>query len=319
MLEILILLYLGICWLVFKKFKLLPFNKVTGIGAAMIGIFGLGFLLLMMSMYQPHSRDLRIVAPGIPIISQVAGRVLEVPVVGNRQLKAGDVLFRIDDVPYKAALGQLSAQLDFANLRLKQSKELVATGAGSVYDVQQYEAEVARLTDAKVKAQYDLDNCVVRAPTDGYVTQVFLRPGMMLVAIPFSQAMTFIPTGEQDRILVASFPQQALNGGIDPKDNVEIAFDGRPGTVFYGEVDEIIPAIMDGVYTPQGSLRGLYHPNPRPGRVLVKLRFKGDLAALNLPIGAAGDAVVYTGNFVLTTPLRMVLLRAMSWEKWLFF
>src|ERR1043165_307999 len=190
MVEILILVYLGIFWLVFKKFKLLPFNKVTGIGAAMIGIMGLGFLLLMMSMYQPHSRDLRIVAPGIPIISQVAGRVVEVPVVGNRQLKAGDVLFRIDDVPYKAALGQISAQLDFVTLRLKQAKELVASGAGSLYDVQQYESEVARLSDAKVKAQYDLDNCVVRAPSEGYVTQVFLRPGAGAAPTPPSPPAT---------------------------------------------------------------------------------------------------------------------------------
>ncbi len=36
------------------------------------------------------------------IVPDVAGEVIEVPVEANKPLKAGDVLFRIDPVPYEA-------------------------------------------------------------------------------------------------------------------------------------------------------------------------------------------------------------------------
>jgi multidrug resistance efflux pump len=47
----------------------------------------------------------------VPIVSQVKGRVIEVPVENNRPVKKGDVLFRIDPTPYEAEVRALEAQL----------------------------------------------------------------------------------------------------------------------------------------------------------------------------------------------------------------
>ena len=48
----------------------------------------------------------------VPIVSQVRGRVIEVPVEeGNRLVKKGDVLFRIDPTPYQLEVNTLEAQL----------------------------------------------------------------------------------------------------------------------------------------------------------------------------------------------------------------
>ena len=52
-----------------------------------------------------------VVRNSVPIVPNVAGEVIDVPVKPNRPLKAGDVLFKIDPVPYQAAVDQYSAQL----------------------------------------------------------------------------------------------------------------------------------------------------------------------------------------------------------------
>ena len=46
----------------------------------------------------------------VPIVSQVRGRVIEVPVENNRPVKKGDVLFRIDPTPYQNEVHSLEAQ-----------------------------------------------------------------------------------------------------------------------------------------------------------------------------------------------------------------
>jgi multidrug resistance efflux pump len=119
----------------------------------------------------------------------VKGRVLEVPVEeGNRLVKKGEVLFRIDPQPYKLAvnnleaqlasagasekeleesqkgargkieeargailqarakIGEVSARLDLARLRVEQNRELVKSGAGSKFDLEQAEANFKELT-----------------------------------------------------------------------------------------------------------------------------------------------------------------------------
>jgi multidrug resistance efflux pump len=43
---------------------------------------------------------------------------------------------------------------------------------------------VARLQAELREAEYDLEETTVTAPTDGYVTQPFLRPGMIAVPCP---------------------------------------------------------------------------------------------------------------------------------------
>jgi multidrug resistance efflux pump len=193
MLELIAAFYGLLCWLVFKKFKLVPVNDYTVVTAFLIPIAGTVVLLLILNMYAPVAKDVRLFAPTTPIIAQVTGTVTEVLVEPNEPLKKGDILFRVDDTAYQARLAQTEAQLALAETRMKQTQELVAAGAGSAYDLQQYQAEAARLAAARDEGRFNLDNCTVRAPADGMVTQVLLRPGQFVAPIPFSQVMTFIP------------------------------------------------------------------------------------------------------------------------------
>lgn len=315
MVELMIAVYGGILWLVFKKFKLLPVNTWTMVGAFLIGAFVLSFLLIMMGMYQPLTKDSRFMAATVPIISEVRGRVIEVPVQSNMPLKAGDILFKIDPEPFQEKVTALDAQLALAKTRLEQESSLVAQGAGNQYELQQWEAEVKRLTAELAQAQFDLDACVVSAPSDGYVTQVSLRPGMMAVPMPFAPLMIFVPA-EEERFF-AAFRQNSLQE-VDVDDEVEVSFDAIPGRIFKGKVRQILPIMSEGQINPTGQVQTLEGVHYKPGRVLIEVAFEDDLSSYTLPVGASGTTVVYTGKWHAIEIIRMVILRIKAWEKYIF-
>jgi len=129
----------------------------------------------------------------VSIIPNVAGEVIEVPADANAPLKSGDVLFRIDPTPYDSQVKAIEAQLKFQDLRLSQMTQLVERDSGRTFDVQQRQSEVDQLKAQLEGARWNLDKTVVRAPADGYVTNVALRKGARVTTAP---VMAFIDTSE---------------------------------------------------------------------------------------------------------------------------
>lgn len=314
MIELMVAVYGSILWLVFKKFKLVPVNQWTLVTAGLIGVVMIGFLLLMMNMFQPASSDARFYALTTPIVPQVRGRVTEVPVAPNTPLKAGDVLFRIDPEPYRNKVAAQEAQLKLARTRLEQESTLLEKGAGSQYEVDRFQADVDRLAAQLADARFNLEHTVVRAPTDGLVTQVTLRPGVMAVPLPLAPVMVFVHAGQP--IFGATFKQNALQG-IEPGNEVEIAFLAIPGRVFKGKVNRILPVLAEGQLTPSGQLRGFTIPT-RPGRVPILIDIEDDLSGYQLPVGSAAQVAIYTEHFRITKIVRRVILRIKSWENYVF-
>jgi len=99
--EVLLLgIYGAIVWLIFIKFKWLPWTTTSQITVAIIPIVALTILILVLNAVAPSSADVRVFKYTVPIVSQVRGLVIEVPVVeGNRLVKKDDVLFRVDPTP----------------------------------------------------------------------------------------------------------------------------------------------------------------------------------------------------------------------------
>jgi multidrug resistance efflux pump len=95
---LLILTYSAICVAVFKIFGI-PVNKWTLPTAALGGIFLLSGILLVMNYNHPFTQNARIYFATTPIMPNVKGRVIEVPVEPNAPLKQGDILFKIDPQP----------------------------------------------------------------------------------------------------------------------------------------------------------------------------------------------------------------------------
>ena len=91
---LLILLYVSICYVVFKVFKI-PINQWSLATAALGGIVGIVLLLLIMNYNHPFTTNARIYFSVTPVLPSVRGRVIEVPAQTNTPLKEGDVLFRV--------------------------------------------------------------------------------------------------------------------------------------------------------------------------------------------------------------------------------
>ena len=177
---ILLSIYSFFVWLIFFKFKWLPWNIVSQVIVVTIPIVGLTALILLLNIVAPSSHDVRVVNYVIPINSPVRGLVTEVPIEPNRPIKKGDVLFKIDPTPYeiavknseaqitrlqvqlltaeassrnlqeslKGATGQkdaIESKLKLSKLRLQQFKELAETGAGNKFDYEQAQADVQNL------------------------------------------------------------------------------------------------------------------------------------------------------------------------------
>src|SRR4026207_2223085 len=109
--EIILLgIYAFFVWLIFIKLKLLPWTTPWKVGVAIFPVVAIAAMLLIPNIFPPTTGEVRVVKYVVPIVSQVRGRVIEVPVANNRPVKKGDVLFRIDPTPYQNEVTSLEAR-----------------------------------------------------------------------------------------------------------------------------------------------------------------------------------------------------------------
>lgn len=71
------------CWLIFKKFRLVPITTYVVCTAVLRGIVILCGLMIILSVCHPVSHDGRFYARVTQVVPQVRGTVVEVPVTGN--------------------------------------------------------------------------------------------------------------------------------------------------------------------------------------------------------------------------------------------
>jgi multidrug resistance efflux pump len=143
-------------WLIFIKFKWLPWNTQTQVTVAVIPIVGLTVLILTLNVVAPSSADVRIFRYTVPIVSQVRGRVIEVPIEeGNVPVKKGDVLFRIDPTPYQLQVSTLQAQLASAAAQERELEESVKVAQAKIAEAKSAIAQ-AQARIAEVTARLDL-------------------------------------------------------------------------------------------------------------------------------------------------------------------
>jgi RND family efflux transporter MFP subunit len=240
----------------------------------------------------------------VQITPNVAGEVIEVAAEPNRPLKANDLLFRIDPAPYEAKVNALEAQLNFAQLRLEQMTELHRRDAGRLFDVQQRQSEVDQLTAQLEGAKWDLDKTVVRAPSDGYVTNVALRKGARVASAP---VMAFIDTA--DNIVVVEIPQ--INARyIAAGQPVELTFKFLPGRIHTGKVETVLQAISTGQMQPTGLAATPTEIQSAP--FIVRVALDEPEVARQLPAGSTGEAAIFTDRVKPAHVVRKVLLRQIA-------
>ncbi|MFA0568074.1 MAG: HlyD family secretion protein [Vibrio gallaecicus] len=370
---LLIMTYAALCITIFKVFKI-PLNKWTVPTAVLGGVVLIGTLILLMNYNHPFTQIGNQVYSTTPIVSGVRGKVIEVPVEANKPLKQGDVLFRIDPIPFEAEVAKLQAKVKEASqgalglesivneaeaakikaiaerdkaqrefsryergfksgafteqqLDTKKQAYKAAEAALKVAEANQQQAQIALnseiggentavaglLADLRI-AEFNLDQTVVRAPTDGYVTQLALRPGVMAVPLPLAPVMTFVHTEAQ--FYTAAFRQNSLQR-LQPGFEAEFLFRALPGKVFKGRIDEVIPAIGESQFQARGALLGTDALRTN-GRVFAKLTITDDLSEYHLPLGTAVEVAVYSDSFTHVSIMRKVLIRMKSWQNFLY-
>jgi len=117
-------------------------------------------------------------------------------------------------------------------------------------DVEQRQAEVDQLKAQMQGAQWNLDQTVVHAPADGYVTNLALRKGARAASPPSSPAMAFIDTSET--IIGVEIAQIGARY-VQPGQPIEVTFKFAPGTIYTGKVESVLQAIATGQTQTSGS------------------------------------------------------------------
>ena len=403
-------IYAFFVWLIFIKLKLLPWTTPWKVAVIIFPVVVLVSTILLLNIFAPTTTDVRVIKYTVPIVSQVRGRVIEVPVENNRPVKKGDVLFRIDPTPYESEVQSLEAQLKSEEAKVgaeqarlaemqarlpdavageRQLGEQLNQATGQMTSLQA-SLELARKTggaehgarrhrrrqsfrsgagadqrqrahgadrrgarggttgegeavwpgqggpcdggggqsadrdgsgagagrpgagrDARAQlenARWNLQETTVRAPANGTMVNVMLRPGFFVAGMPFNEVMTFVDTEYQ---IFALFNQNELHQ-IAPGNEAEITLDTYPGRIIKAHVDSVIWAQSQGQLDASGNLPVTMFAAP-PGRFPVKLVVAEKDHALFLAAGARGATAIYTEHLTLIHLIRKVLLRTSSY------
>jgi multidrug efflux pump subunit AcrA (membrane-fusion protein) len=128
---IIVVLYIGIAWLVFFRFKLLPFNWPWRIVTLLLGCAILAIFVALLNTLTPSGR-IAVIGRVVEVTPNVAGTVTSIPVETNVLVKAGTVLFQIDPAPYDAKVKQLRAAVAEARQKVEQLKAQVDLAVADV-------------------------------------------------------------------------------------------------------------------------------------------------------------------------------------------
>jgi multidrug efflux system membrane fusion protein len=253
----------------------------------------------------------------VDVRARVTGYLTEIKFTSGQEVKKDEVLFVIDQRPYKASLDQARAQILVQDAQLKlavadYSRAKVLAGRGgaqaiSQQDLDKYAATQAQ-ADASLKAAQasevtaDLNYkwTEVTAPVSGIVGRNLLTVGNLI-----TQDTTLLTTIVSEDPMYAYFDvdertllrvQDLIRQG-----KFKSAKAGHKVPVFYGLANEgdrfphegFIDFVNNQVDTSTGTIqvRGVL-PNPRPGKELPRLLTPGLFLRVRVPIGEPHPALL---------------------------
>lgn len=305
-------LFAFIVWLVFFKFKWLPFNTtwkvVISITALTIALVVLGAL----HYYTPMSRVAVVSAHTQHIYPVVSGRVDEVFVSRSDSVSAGDKLFSIDPRPFQYEVDNWTATLKLADLALEDAKQLVVKGAIATFALDQKQAERDKASAELSIAQYNLENTVVVAPADGNVSIASLRPGQRVD--PSAVALNFISTNEI--WISGAFNQNGMRLMV-PGQQAMVSFDSAPGVIYVTEIAEIPAAAVQGQVTPEDSANPFDAISSAKDMYPVRIAFPSDAPKELARPGGVAQVTVFADEGNPINILAKILMWISTWANYL--
>jgi multidrug resistance efflux pump len=258
-------------------------------------------------------------------------------------------ILKADVETAKGAVARVAAQLDYAEHQVKIYERLAREDSTRLDDVTLWRDKVSEAEGAKAEdegklaaaklnydsningvntnvaniesqleqAQFYLDNTTLRAPEDGRIVNLQVRPGMVSGILRVGGIAALIANA--DRYLLATYFQENLKY-VRPGQFVEIAFNLYPGQIFKGHVDSIWKANGEGQYLPSDEIPKYEPPPPTvpQGQYAVKI-FVDDPDQSKFPIGAQGVAAIYVdGDQGSWAALRKIAIHSRTWLAWLY-
>jgi len=352
---ILLGIYSFFVWLIFFKKKWLPWNITSQVIVVTIPIIALAIIILFMNIVAPSAGEVRAMNYVIPVVPRVTGQVTEVPIEPNRPIKKGDVLFKIDPVPFDAAVkaaeatlrgandqlnnaankkAALTPRIDLAKKRVEQFTQLSTTGAGRRADLEQAQSDLGNLeseflaadaTESQAKAQIsksEADLINAKFDLDG---TTYLAPANGRVAnlalrpgVRASQ-LIFQPVmsfiEEDDPWVLAFFRQNELRY-VEPGNEAEIFMEVYPGRIIKCKVDSILWATAQGQMPISGNLPNTQEIAAPEQRIAVRLLVDGKDKGVFLAAGARGHGAIYTEHVKFLHIIRKVFVRVSAKLDW---
>ena len=90
---------------------------------ALIGVVITGVLVTRRTNERPSTYDASIQAYVVNMAPDVSGRIVELNVLDNQEVKLGQVLFQIDPKPYQLSVDQARAAKETAQSALKEAQQ----------------------------------------------------------------------------------------------------------------------------------------------------------------------------------------------------
>ncbi|WP_295054579.1 efflux RND transporter periplasmic adaptor subunit, partial [Sulfuricurvum sp.] len=150
----------------------------------------LGLMLWDNYMNSAWTRDGRVRADVVMVAPDVGGLVSRVAVIDNQEVRKGDLLYQIDDLRFHHALAaaEAIAQTRKAEYEMKKHQSIRRNGADNETvsvedrDDAKYDTQVARAKFEEAMAlveteKLNIERASVRAPVDGWVSNLLLRKG----------------------------------------------------------------------------------------------------------------------------------------------
>jgi len=212
---------------------------------------------------------------------------------------------RVEEVEKQVLV--LEADLESAQASLRTAEIALDSNVGDQHTA------VAEVLAALAQAQYNLEHTIIRAPSDGYVSNLQLYPGAFVRLK--EPVMAFINT--EEHWLAATVPQRGIQR-LRRGDKAQVAFDMYPGKIFDAEVENVVWAAGEAQGAPSGMLP---HTSQIRGAQLfvVRLRMKDDDPAHPLQFGASGLVAMYSSDAAgFLVLLRQIELQSESFLNYLY-
>ncbi len=176
-------------------------NKIPALALTLLALIVLFWVIWRIDS-APSTNDAYASANTIDVVPEVSGRIVELAVRDNQQVKQGDLLFRIDPRPYEANLAKAEASLAALDKQIMLTQRSV--------DAQKFAASSVKASVGKARAAAKLANDTLRR-TEPLLSQGFVS------AEDVDRARTAQHASEADLNAVLLQAQQAASAvsGVD--------------------------------------------------------------------------------------------------------